>query len=162
MSIALLLFIFLFSVTVSGCEPLRKKFVREKKRDKVVREEPILEPIEYPLRPYDVYSDYAHRYSMFYVWKKEFISAIDDQENSKRLLYFFDQMITKLDEMAELLTEEKNGEFIEVMNELYPIRDQLNNTAYVHYLSRIKREVNVITRLIRSQYNPTMMQQHIK
>ncbi len=162
MSVLWLLIIFLFSVMLSSCEPLRKKFVREKKRDRIVREEPILEPMAYPRKPYDVYSDYGNQYAMFYVWKKEFIAALDDQETSKRLLYLFDAMIGQLKEMGELLTDEKNLELASDMQRLDFIRDRLNHTDYLFYLPRIKREVNSITRSIRSQYQPTIMRQHMK
>lgn len=162
MSILALLGIFSLCVVISGCEPLRKKFVREKKRDKIVREEPVLEPIEYPSSPYDAYSDYANRYSLFHVWKKEFISGIDDQETSKRLRYFLDQMIGQLEEMVHLLREEKSLELAKDMQDLYPIRDQLDSLSYLYYLSKMKRKVNSITQSLRSQYNPSSVREQIK
>ena len=49
----------LVSLLCGGCEPLRKKFIRQKKQDKEISGTiPILEPIDYPEKIHSSAEDY--------------------------------------------------------------------------------------------------------
>ncbi|MCX5681092.1 MAG: hypothetical protein NT079_02250, partial [Candidatus Omnitrophica bacterium] len=99
-----------FIVTIfQGCEPLRKKFTRQKKEEQAQQEEPILDPIDYPEKAYDAKADYKYRFSLFHVWEKEFIGGVDDTASGRRLKYFNDNILVQLQEMEKLVSDEKKA-----------------------------------------------------
>ena len=85
-----LAFLFLIGGS-SGCEPLRKKFTRKKKEEKVKGVEPILEPIDYAPLIHAPIERYKYHYNLWHVWHKECITALSIKDNDKRIKYFYDQ-----------------------------------------------------------------------
>ena len=60
------------TATLIGCEPLRKKFTRNKKNKEVSQEFiPVLEPIDYAENTKTPEEEYKHYYSLWKVWEKE-------------------------------------------------------------------------------------------
>lgn len=145
--------LFFVSVIVSGCEPLRKKFTRQKKIERQLIHEPILDPIDYPHRVYNVVENYRYRFSLFHVWKKEFISSVDNQASSKRLRYLMDNMIDQLVAMNQLLVYQKRSDLEKAIEDLRAIRVQLDMPSPFFDFPNIRRKVNSITQRVRSKYN---------
>ena len=108
-----LVFIGLMGVSFifSGCEPLRKKFTRKSKKERAtsVAALPILEPEEYPDKPFDPLKEYSYRYSMWNVWYKDYLMATEENTSDKRQSYILSQMAVQLDEMQKLLAGKTAG-----------------------------------------------------
>ncbi|MDP8266006.1 MAG: hypothetical protein P9M07_03570 [Candidatus Aceula meridiana] len=147
--------LFFVSVFTTGCEPLRKKFTRKKSSDRVeVVDEPILDPIDYPDRVYDSVADYKYRFSLFHVWKKEFISSIDDNATPKRMQYLLGSAIVQAEEMSKLLKAEKRVALEKDIVGLKAIQKKIEGPEQFYNAADIKRKTNSLSQKIRSDYNP--------
>src|SRR3989338_1218458 len=97
------------AVVFSGCEPLRKKFVRQKKKDASAATEvvPILQPEVYPEKVFDPVKQYKQHYGLWGVWHKDYLSILEDNGSDKRQIYVLTQMAAQLEKMENLLAGEK-------------------------------------------------------
>ena len=95
-------------VSSAGCEPLRKKFTRQKKKGDVSTEIiPVLEPVDYPVKQYGAQEAYAQHYSLCKVWLSDFQTSRQQQMliNDKRLMASLDAALKEIDEMQKLLKD---------------------------------------------------------
>ena len=65
-AIGIIIFLFLSTVLMTGCEPLRKKFTRKRKKDQESEIMPVLDPIDYPARMDSPERRYRHFYSRIF------------------------------------------------------------------------------------------------
>src|SRR3989344_1830966 len=101
--------IFMFVAGLTGCEPLRKKFTRAKKKVQETEDIPILEPIEYPKTVLTAEALYKKSYGLWKIWHVELSNSIVNTTNRKRQLYFLNQVVSTLSQMQVLLTPELQG-----------------------------------------------------
>ena len=88
-SVFLMIFLGSFILSSIGCEPLRKKFVRQKKKDENAQQFiPVLDPIDYPAAVYSAEEGYRKHYSLWRVWHKELMVSLDEQGIDRRQKYF--------------------------------------------------------------------------
>jgi hypothetical protein len=151
---------FVFFVTVlQGCEPLRKKFTRHKKGEETEQEyEPILDPIDYPEKVYDLKADYQYRFSLFHVWEKELIAGLDDQANTKRLKYFTENIIIQLQEMDKLVADDKKIALQKATQGFHGILETLNKPAQFYNLRDLRIETEKYAKPILRDYMPSAME----
>lgn len=88
----------------SGCEPLRKKFVREQKADAAKEVDVILDPVEYAPRSQDPAKEYRYYYGLWLVWHKDLLTSVEENASNKRLTSMSDELLTLMDKMLPLLT----------------------------------------------------------
>lgn len=154
-------FIF-FMTTLQGCEPLRKKFTRQKKGEAQEQEyEPILDPIDYPAKVYDPKADYAYRYSLFRVWEKEMVSGTDDRVSSKRLQYLLNNILTQLEEMSKLVVDEKKPGLAKAIKDFQSILATVSQPAQFYNLRDVALEVEQAAKNILNDYKPQLMENSI-
>jgi len=154
--------LFFVSIFTTGCEPLRKKFTRNKSSDRIeAQDEPILDPIDYPGKVYDPIADYKYRFSLFHVWKKEFVSASDDGATPKRMRYLLNNMITQAEEMSKLLKKGKSDALTADIATLKEIQQKIDGPTQFYNSADIKRKVNSVSQKIRSDYNPRDLEEDI-
>jgi hypothetical protein len=88
----------------TGCEPLRKKFIREKKKDPAVSQfVPVFEPEVYPVPKESLAEQYDQLYVMWIIWSKEFLKDLSEQASTKRLKSSLEKMQESLLGMDKLL-----------------------------------------------------------
>ncbi len=163
LSTSLVLLIFCFSVLASGCEPLRKKFTRKKKISTGEQEfEPILEPIVYPEKIFNPSDEYEKRFSLFRVWQKEFISAIDDRSHEKRLNYLMNNLMTQIEEMQGLLSDKKSSELKVQIDRLKECQVNLQKPEGFRDLTSVKRKVKSVSNEIISDFSLDSVKEQIK
>src|SRR5437899_1682173 len=97
--------ILVFLISSLGCEPLRKKFVRQKKKEQKEEFEPVLDPIDYPAAVHSPTQDYKHAYGLWKVWNKELLQEIETNDNEKRQVYLLNESIEQLEAMEKLVQE---------------------------------------------------------
>lgn len=149
----IILWVVLAAVLLSGCEPLRKKFIRQKKKgaeDSSVT--PILEPYVYPEKAFDPTREYKHHYNMWGVWYKEFVIALEEKASEKRQRYLLSQMMAQLEGMDQLLTDEKRMELKELRNGLQELLDRFNTPSLMREGTQIKRNVMTLDRRLRENF----------
>ena len=143
----------LVTLGLSGCQPLRKKFIRQKKKDKEDSElTPILEPIEYPEKVHSPEGLYKEHYSFWQVWYGDLLAAIDDQESQKRQVYNIDKAIAHLEEMKRLLVPKEQRNLKMFIESLGKLRERLRQPSVLGSSTSIKLELESIGKKIRQEY----------
>ena len=149
-----LISILMVSFLLSGCETLKKKFSRSSKTQEKIEHEPVLDPIDYPDSVYNPLADYTYRFNMLHVWKKEFMGALQDDIQMKRLRYILDNMIIQLEEMDKFIPDSKSADLVKTTEEFKKIRTTLDGPEQFLNKSLVERKVNSMTQDIRSSYQP--------
>ena len=165
-SLILMAFVSYFTVMaflVSGCEPLRKKFTRKKKQEaEEATEIPVLEPMEYPKKVYNVEEDYKNRYTLWRAWHKELIESIAENEGQKRKLYHLNQTVTQLTAMQNLLLEEKGGMLKDILGKYKKLQMDIEAPVSLRDATSWKNELDSIENKIRDNYSFSKVQSSIK
>lgn len=146
-----------FSV-LSGCAPLRKKFTRKKKEDRQVDQKfiPVLDPIDYPEKIYSAEENYKHHYSLWKVWNKDFLQVLERDGSEKRQKYLLDQAIERLEEMQNLLSDEKKAGLAELVDELKNVRQDYNKSSSMRSKFSMRSKVERNAKKIRNQFSPKL------
>ena len=96
-------------VSTTGCEGLRKKFVRKKKSDVSDSQSgAILDPIEYPAVVKTSSQSYSQHYDLWKVWIGDLKTEIEEGSNEKKIQGTLDQMkiqLTAIRNQSTLLTQ---------------------------------------------------------
>ena len=147
-------------VMLTGCEPLRKKFTRQKKKGDVVNEKfiPVLEPEVYKVKEYGTEESYAQHYSLLKIWFSDFASTYDQTVNEKRQMYNLDAALKELKEMQKLLTGPVLDELSGVEKQIVFIRDEYSKPKSFRNDARIHSEI----REIQSKINKKLKIQAVK
>jgi len=159
-----ILCILVMTVSLSGCEPLRKKFIRKKKKDNKQATDfvPVLEPIDYPEHRPTAESKYKHHYQLWRVWQNDLITALEENQPKKRLKYIVSQIIGQLEEMNKLISEEKQKLLIIHIQSYKQVEELVNMPdAMRHYLT-IERKSHRIGRALREHFVFAKMKNYIQ
>lgn len=145
--------IFLFVASLTGCEPLRKKFTRTKKQTVETEEIPVLEPIEYPkqiLTPQDLYKKH---YNLWKAWQKELSDSIVETASRKRQLYLFNQILSNLAQMQQLLIEDKAASLKDLMTKYKRIQVGIESPVPQRAATSVKMELDSLDKKVRHDYS---------
>ena len=143
------------SLVVSGCESLRKKFTRQKKKDSEQSDQfiPVLEPEQYPEKVYSPANDYKYHFSLWQVWQKELSTAVFERESNKRQLYMLNQAIVQVDALKKLVGAEKQSGLEEVLKGLRTLHGTIENPAPMHDNFMILNQLKSLDRKMRNNYS---------
>jgi len=144
---------------LSGCAPLRKKFTRQKKKDKQLdpRFIPVLDPIEYPEKIYSVEEKYKYHYSLWKVWNKDFLQVLERNGSGKRQKYLLDQSIEQLEEMNILLNDAKQAELKGLIDERGIVLQEYDKQSAMRNKFSIRSKVQRNGRKIRNGFSPKVI-----
>jgi len=148
-TIAKVLIILLIFIA-SGCEPLRKKFTRQKKKDESQSAFiPVLDPVDYPDKVETPEESYRHYFSLWQVWDKDFMMRLQENSSDKKINFTFNQVLLQLTEMEKLLTGEKQQKIREYIGQLTALGQDLKQPAQIRNSSLIQRKVEHIGKDLR-------------
>lgn len=140
-------------LTSGGCEPLRKKFVRQKKKDQTRKEFiPVLDPIDYPASVQSPADAYRHYFSLWQVWDKELVMRIEEGASDKKISFTFNQLMIQLTELEKLLTGEKKTQMTQFITQLNDIQRQLAQPAGIRNDGGIQMKVQRIGSKLREGF----------
>lgn len=121
--LALVLSVILMTAGLSGCESLKKKFIRKKPPKKV---SPVLFPQDYKgIYPNDVL--YSNHFNYWRAWTEDLIDCLDTKASNKRERLAAARAVEDLQRMQDLLTGEKKGEL----------------TKYIKFYQDVQRKVKL-------------------
>lgn len=153
--------LYFFLVTSGGCEPLRKKFVRQNKKDKVQQDiNPILDPLDYPEPVHSPEGDYKQHYAFWRLWYKDLVDAVMENENDKRQIYLLNEVLSQLEEMRKLITDEKKNQLVKYIEEINKIKQEFDAPGAMRSSLSIKRRLEIKSKKIMDEYNPKSMQNY--
>ena len=122
-TIASILLIGIVAVNLSGCETLKKKFIRKKSSKKV---SPVLVPQDYRgIYPNDVL--YSNHFNYWRTWTEDLINCLDTKASNKREKLAAARAVEDLERMQDLLTGDKKDEL----------------TKYIKFYEDVQRRVEL-------------------
>ena len=143
----------ILAVSTTGCEPLRKKFVRQKKKSAESSEFiPVLDPVDYPDRVVDAGQRYRYYFSMWQVWLRDLLTVLDEGGSDKRITYLLNQTHVQMEEMSKLLTGPQKEELRKSMQELLQMQEAMNMPAAMRDGVGMKRRLQGIDRVLRTKF----------
>lgn len=151
------------SATLTGCEPLRKKFVRQKKKDKETDDKfiPVLEPEVYAVKQTGPLEAYSQQYMLFNVWISDFGDNFQTMNNEKRLINDLEAALKSVNMMQKLAT----GQLIETIGNIKKqveyLRGEYNQPEAFRNTSRMSSEVRSIERALRRELKPDMIKDQL-
>lgn len=152
-------FVLFIQFVLSSCTPLKKKFIRQKKKSQTSQKYvPVLDPIEYAPRHISASEKYQHFYSSWRVWEKELLYALEADEeykNDKRIVYLFDQMFSQVQEMRKWLASEQQEGLDQRIDEYLDVRAYFQKPQSPNKYIQIKRKIKRISKKLRLGYKPS-------
>ena len=147
------------TVLFTGCEPLRKKFTRQKKKDQVGDEKfiPVLEPQEYPVKKYGAEDSYAQHYSMFKIWFSDFANTYEQTINEKKQIYNLDAALKETVEMEKLLKSPLQEELAKIRKQVQFIRDEYAKPKTFRNIARIHSEIRSVDAAMHKSFKPAIV-----
>ena len=152
--------IFCFVVlSMSGCQPLRKKFIRQKKAEKKFEDNPILTPIDYAPKNSSPQERYTYQYSLFRVWYRELHEEMTERKvpSNKRQEYLLGEMIARLQEMKKWIVAEKQEGMTASINEFQNIEEQLEASSFFGNSVSMNTRIDRAEKKIRHEFHPKVM-----
>lgn len=148
------------AVVFSGCEPLRKKFVRQKKKDGSATTGivPVLTPEVYPEKVFDPAKEYKQHYGLWGVWYKDYLSILEESGSDKRQRYVLTQMFAQLEKMEKLLADDRKQGLTQLKNDLQSVVDMMKTPAVMREDSVVEGEVRSIDDRLRNNFDIEQVQ----
>ena len=151
-----------FFVTSSlGCETLRKKFTRQKKKGEEASQIiPVLDPIDYPPAVHTTDELFRHYHSLWRVWYKDFMIALDESAEDKRQKYLLAQLIGQVEEMKKLVIEEKQLGLNKLSDSLNQVQNEYEKPSVMRSRFSIKRVLESADKKMVTEFNPKVLQNY--
>lgn len=161
--VAVWLLMFFITIGMSGCEPLRKKFVREKKKDKNSTEFiPVLSPIDYAQKSVSPEKKYRYHYGLWQVWIRDYLTIIQKKGSDKREKYLLDQIILQTMEMQKWVSKTQSQGLVKILDKLNQAKETYKKPRLVRNISRLKIKINSVEKMMRRQFSPKIIFLEIK
>jgi len=147
--LGIILFLASAVLTTSGCEPLRKKFVRKKNIDTTEDKlGAIYDPIEYTSVVKTSAEIYSQHFNLWKVWLGDLMTQVSDNANAKKLQSTVTQMQEQLSAMRGLLNADSQRQVDEYLVELEKLKvafqkplEMRNKTALMSQIRFLDRRV---------------------
>lgn len=154
-----LTFLFTLGLSVlSGCQPLRRKFTRTKKKSKAKEVQPILEPIDYEAKIKSPVNQYAQHYHLWQVWQRDLARAIENQDNDKRQKYLMRMMMAQLQEMKIWLVDSKKQELNTYITTLSHFDNEFERPVQLRNVTSMKSTLRTTASKIRLNFKPKSLE----
>ncbi|MBI4310024.1 MAG: hypothetical protein HY591_06810 [Candidatus Omnitrophica bacterium] len=139
------------SLSLSACEPLRKKFTRQKKKDQSEVKDfiPVLEPQEYLAPENNPVENYKQHYNLIKAWYKDLWTVVEERGSDKRAAYTIKQIYGHIEEMQKLVVSSKQDGLARLKKLLQYYNDSLNNSRPLRNMSRIQSDLRAFDRQLR-------------
>jgi len=151
-SVLMLVIVVFVAGALSGCEPLRKKFVRKKRIEKTNEVIPVLDPVDYPAMERSPLSVYQYHFNLWKVWLKDFVTAMDEQPSHKQLAGMMEQLDIQLSGMQEVLSGEDEKVFEGFRADLKKVDLALEEPAAIRDDRALKARVVRMDKKLRNNF----------
>ncbi|MCB9757619.1 MAG: hypothetical protein H6753_04245 [Candidatus Omnitrophica bacterium] len=152
------IFMVILIVTVgvgSGCEPLRKKFVRKKKTDAAENQTTvILDPIDYPDIVKTAAQIYQQHYDLWKVWQSELETIVADNANEKKVQYVLGQIKEQLNGMRDFLQKPAQEKIDLYIQDIQQLNLEFEKSNGFRNQTMILSKIRALRRNIKDQFAP--------
>jgi hypothetical protein len=150
------------SLSLSSCDSLRKKFIRQKKKG--AEEQtfvPVLEPEEYPAPKENAVENYKLHYGLIKAWYKDLWQAIDDKSTARYLDYIIRQVNSHIDQMQKLVDAPAQADLAKLSSYLDYYKASLDTPWNVRNVSRIQSDLRGFDRYLRDHLRIDKIKGHL-
>lgn len=156
--IASILFIGIVAANLSGCETLKKKFIRKQTSKKV---SPVLVPQDYR----GTYSNdvlYGNHFNYWRTWTEDLINCLDTKASNKREKLAAARAVEDLERMQDLLTGDKKAELTEYIKFYEDVQKKVElGQPNDNDASRMKNDLESRRRVIMRKFEPKEVKAYI-
>ena len=144
------------SLLCTGCESLRKKFTRQKKKEDAASEKfiPVLEPEEYPSKEHNPLAAYKYHYDLYKVWHRDLEATIEDNMTDKRQKYSYKNLLKHVTAMEQLLSGPRQEGLTALRRQLEKMGPEFEKPAVMRNFSSVSNQLRLIGKEIRKNYQP--------
>jgi hypothetical protein len=145
---------------LSGCTTLRRKFTRKKKKDGDVSQKfiPVLEPIDYAVKVQSPLERYKYHYSLWRVWERDLLQAIEAEASDKRQKYLLAESIEQLEGMKNLLDDQERPGLTLLIDGLREVQKGYEKSASMRSKFSTKKKIERNSREVRNGFSPDQVQ----
>ena len=155
-----LIFIFSFTILMTGCESLAKKFIR-KPKGPPKKEEPVIVPQTYAPMP----AEQAYRQYFLYwkSWHDELINALTDSGNQKKRVASAERVLEHLENMRNYLNEETQEKLDKHIQIVRNMSDQIKDANIDRLIMfRVKTKLEKEKIIIDREFNYSKIKNKLK
>lgn len=150
-------------ICLSGCETLKKKFIRKHKGEPEEEKGVVFEPQEYPSQQFSNIELYQNNYLLWKSWKQELSDSLQEGVNRKKQIENAKEMVVNLEAMKSLLQEDKQKALGLLIQNAQNINDKiadvnLNSTD----LTRLKQDLETLEKNVRKDFSYKKVKDFIK
>ncbi|MBF0123219.1 MAG: hypothetical protein HQL21_07450 [Candidatus Omnitrophica bacterium] len=145
--------------SLTGCTSIRKKFIRKKKTaDHAEDFIPVLQPVEYKRADQSSFEKYKEQYTMARAYFKDAEDTMGSvNAGSKQQVYALNQLIVRLQSMADLLPGEKKAELEQVVIGVRNIVKEYDKPAPLRRYDILKGAMRNVEKAVRADFKPDMV-----
>ncbi len=154
--------VLIFSLSLSSCDSLRKKFTRQKKKGDATEQAfvPVLEPQEYPAPENNPEEGYRQHYSLIKAWYHDLWTGIEDRSTSKYLGYIIRQVTTNIEQMKAFVDQPTQANLTKLAGFLDYYRQSLDVPWEARNISRIHSDLRAFDRFLRGSLRSDKIKDH--
>ena len=145
------------SLFFCGCEPLRKKFTRQKKEAKKQEFIPVLDPIDYPPSLVSARQKYEYHYSMWQVWNRDLQQNLSEDGFDKRKKYVLSQIIQHLQEMKRWIAEDYFVKVDEMLADGESVQKELEKPEMMRNQQMMASRLRRMDSYMRNELKPELL-----
>jgi Arc/MetJ-type ribon-helix-helix transcriptional regulator len=150
-------------VTLGGCDAFVRKFTRKPKKEEKKEEEMVLVPQEYQPEGQFNQDLYRNYYIVWRSWHSELIDSLVVDGNHKKQIECIRYLIQNLENMRQLLKEQKQQILDNYLKELNKIQDKINQpNLNISDFSLLKDKLTIIQRDIQREFSYTKVKPWLK
>ena len=146
-------FVLVLTVSLSACDSLRKKFIRQKKGGQQESTDfiPVLEPQEYPAPQTNPVFNYKNHYALIKAWYRDLWTGIDDK-NDGAVKQSLRQIFDHIEQMKLLLKPQKAQSLNQLADLLSFYKASLDQPRNIRNYSRIRSDLRAFDRMLRDHF----------
>ncbi len=157
-TLLLIVFVLCCQSLFSGCEPLKRKFIRKKRKEPLeATVEPIFDPETYPEKVKDTEQLYRSYYDLCLIWNKEVIANLEERMSDKKVLFSLNKLLKEMRKMESLVRGEPGKTIKDYQESLEKMIQEFSSpVAFRNYRGYIKKLMSM-DRKIRKELNPELV-----
>jgi hypothetical protein len=155
--------VLLFVAQASGCETLRKKFIRKRKTT-TTKEDMIVSPRDYSAHPFPNAVMYKQYFTYWKSWNQELVTALNDKASNKKVLECIEQAGVNLKKMATYLQDKEAAALSAYIDKTDVLEARIRSMPGLPPAegNRFRYTAERILSGINREFDPTSMKSHLK
>ncbi len=150
-------------ICLSGCEALKKKFIRKHRGEEKEVEVVVFEPQEYPLQEFTNGELYQNHYLLWKSWKQELSESLEEGVNHKKQRENAKEMLINLEAMKILLQNDRQKGLDLFMQNAKKINEKISaGSLNSSDFSSLKNDLETLEKKVRNGYSYKKIKDFIK